>query len=41
LTGIPQAIECAEIRWVSVDELDNFDFPEANVEIIAALKKGG
>ncbi|NET70840.1 MAG: 8-oxo-dGTP diphosphatase MutT [Sphaerospermopsis sp. SIO1G2] len=38
LDGIPQAIECAEIRWVSLDELDNFGFPEANVEIIAALR---
>ncbi|WP_353930301.1 8-oxo-dGTP diphosphatase MutT [Okeanomitos corallinicola TIOX110] len=38
LDGVPQAIECAEIRWVSLDELDDFDFPEANVEIIAALR---
>jgi 8-oxo-dGTP diphosphatase len=40
LAGIPQAIECAEVRWVGLDELDNFDFPEANVEIIDALRKG-
>ena len=40
LAGIPQAIECDEIRWVSLDELDNFTFPEANGEIIAALRKG-
>ncbi|MFM6155400.1 MAG: 8-oxo-dGTP diphosphatase MutT [Sphaerospermopsis kisseleviana] len=39
LSGIPQAIECAEVRWVGLDELDNFDFPEANGEIIAALRK--
>ncbi|MBC5794423.1 8-oxo-dGTP diphosphatase MutT [Sphaerospermopsis sp. LEGE 00249] len=39
LLGIPQAIECAEVRWVGLDELDNFDFPEANGEIIAALRK--
>ncbi|MBD2666875.1 mutator MutT protein [Richelia sinica FACHB-800] len=39
LAGVPQAIECAEVRWVNLDELDNFTFPEANVEIIAALKK--
>ncbi|MBD2293837.1 8-oxo-dGTP diphosphatase MutT [Anabaena sphaerica FACHB-251] len=39
LVGIPQAIECAEIRWVSLNELDDFTFPEANMEIIAALKK--
>ena len=39
LAGVPQAIECDEIRWVSLDELDNFTFPEANGEIIAALRK--
>lgn len=39
LEGIPQAIECAKVRWVSLDDLDNFDFPEANGEIIAALRK--
>ncbi len=40
LAGVPQAIECDEIRWVSLDELDEFTFPEANGEIIAALRKG-
>ena len=39
LAGVPQAIECDEIRWVSLDELDNFNFPEANGEIITALRK--
>jgi len=39
LAGVPQAIECDEIRWVSLDELDNFNFPEANEEIITALRK--
>ena len=39
LAGVPKAIECDEIRWVSLDELDNFTFPEANGEIIAALRK--
>lgn len=39
LAGVPQAIECDEIRWVSLDELDNFTFPEANGEIITALRK--
>ncbi|AFZ58130.1 8-oxo-dGTP diphosphatase MutT [Anabaena cylindrica FACHB-243] len=36
--GIPQAIECAEIRWVDLNELDQFTFPEANIEIITALQ---
>lgn len=38
LLGVPQAIECDEIRWVNLNELDQFTFPEANVEIIAALR---
>ncbi|WP_016950678.1 8-oxo-dGTP diphosphatase MutT [Anabaena sp. PCC 7108] len=39
LSGVPQAIECDEIRWVKWDELDEFTFPEANLEIIEALRK--
>ncbi len=38
LSGIPQPLECDEIRAVSLDELEEFDFPEANQKIIAALK---
>ncbi len=36
--GIPQPLECAEIRWVKVDELNNFEFPSANKAIISALE---
>jgi A/G-specific adenine glycosylase len=39
LTGIPQAIESDEIRWVSLDEIDQFAFPKANTQIIAALRQ--
>ncbi len=39
LTGIPQPLECAEIRWVNLADLDQFTFPEANFQIIAALKE--
>ncbi|PAX53116.1 8-oxo-dGTP diphosphatase MutT [Brunnivagina elsteri] len=39
LAGVPQPIECDEVRWVSLDELETFDFPEANTQIIAALKQ--
>lgn len=38
LGGVPQPIECEEIRWVSLDELDQYAFPEANTQIIAALR---
>ncbi len=40
LSGIPQPIECDEIRWVNLDELDQFNFPQANSQIIAALRRG-
>lgn len=37
LSGDPQPIECDEIRWVSLDQLDQFPFPKANSVIIATL----
>ncbi|MDF5731037.1 MAG: 8-oxo-dGTP diphosphatase MutT [Rhizonema sp. PD38] len=39
LSGIPQPLECDEIRIVSLDEIEQFTFPEANKKIIAALKE--
>lgn len=41
LTGVPKPIECEEIRWVGLDELEQFAFPQANFQIIAALKEMG
>jgi A/G-specific adenine glycosylase len=38
LSGTPQAIECDEVRWVSVAELEQFPFPKANVDIIKAIQ---
>lgn len=38
ISGEPQAIECDEIRWVTVDELPQFPFPKANLKIIEALQ---
>jgi A/G-specific adenine glycosylase len=37
LGGDPQPLSCDEILWVKVAELDNYQFPAANAEIIAAL----
>ncbi len=37
--GIPQPIECEQLRWVKPEELNNFTFPEANIEIIAAIQQ--
>ncbi|NEQ40965.1 MAG: 8-oxo-dGTP diphosphatase MutT [Okeania sp. SIO3I5] len=39
LCGIVKAIECDEFRWVTLDEIDRFTFPQANEQIITALKK--
>jgi mutator protein MutT len=38
LTGYPMAIECDEVRWVTLDELNQYPFPKANEKIIAALR---
>lgn len=39
LRGQPQPIECDEVRWVSLDEIDQYPFPKANLQIIAALRQ--
>jgi len=39
LSGEPQPLECDEVRWVSLDEIDQFPFPKANIQIIAALRE--
>ena len=36
--GTPQAIECEEVRWVTLSVIDQFPFPKANSQIIEALK---
>ncbi len=36
--GEPQLLEHSEIRYISVDEIDRFDFCPADVEILAKLK---
>lgn len=39
VSGEPQPIACDEIRWVSLAELDDYPFPKANIQIIAALRQ--
>ncbi|MBD2005846.1 MULTISPECIES: 8-oxo-dGTP diphosphatase MutT [Cyanophyceae] len=39
LKGIPQPIESEEVRWVTLDQLDQYPFPAANIQIINALRK--
>jgi A/G-specific adenine glycosylase len=41
LSGEPQPIECDEVKWVSLGELDQYPFPTANQKIIAALQEHG
>jgi A/G-specific adenine glycosylase len=38
VSGEPQPIECDEVKWVTVDELDQYPFPKANIQIIEALR---
>lgn len=37
--GVPQPLECDQVRWVSLAEIDQYPFPQANVKIIAALRQ--
>ena len=39
IQGIPQPLESDEIRWVNLKQLEQFNFPAANVQIIAALQQ--
>lgn len=39
VAGEPQPLECDEIRWVTLEEIDQFAFPVANVKIIEALRR--
>ena len=38
IQGEPQLLEHSEIRWITPDEIDSFDFCPADVEILAKLK---
>lgn len=36
--GIPQKLEHNDIRWITVDEIDEYDFCPADEEILTRLK---
>ncbi|XTZ10228.1 MAG: 8-oxo-dGTP diphosphatase MutT [cyanobacterium endosymbiont of Rhopalodia yunnanensis] len=38
LTGEPKPIRCEKICWVTLDEMSNFSFPNANTKIIKLLQ---
>lgn len=37
--GIPQKLEHNDIRWITVDEIDHYDFCPADTEILLHLKQ--
>ena len=37
--GVPQKLEHHDIRWMTVEEIDDFPFCPADVEILARLKE--
>ena len=39
ISGEPQPLECDEIRWVTMDSIEAYPFPKANIHIIEALKE--
>jgi A/G-specific adenine glycosylase len=41
VNGEPQAIECADWAWATLDELDQYAFPVTDQKIIAMLQNGG
>ena len=36
--GEPQCLECDDLRWVTLDNLDAFAFPVADQKVIASLR---
>ncbi|MGI6183080.1 MAG: (deoxy)nucleoside triphosphate pyrophosphohydrolase [Candidatus Fimadaptatus sp.] len=39
--GMPQKLEHNDIRWITVDEIDEFDFCPADTEILARIRNAG
>lgn len=39
LSGQPQPLECDEVRWIDLAEIDDYPFPQGNVKIIQALQQ--
>ena len=38
ISGEPQTIGCAAVRWVSKSELDHFEFPAADARLLEKLR---
>ena len=39
--GQPQLLEHVDIRWITVEEIDSYDFCPADADILLRLKQGG
>jgi mutator protein MutT len=37
-SGVPSAIECADLEWITADQLDQFVFPPADTGLLGELK---
>lgn len=41
LSGEPRPIECQEVRWVNAVEMERYEFPQANSQIVSILQTRG
>jgi mutator protein MutT len=41
LSGEPEKLEVADLRWVTLGELMNYQFPEADLPLLRQLQAGG
>ncbi len=39
--GVPQSLQCRDWRWVTAAELGDYDFSEADVPVVARLRREG
>ncbi|MGB3295011.1 MAG: A/G-specific adenine glycosylase [Phormidesmis sp.] len=39
LSGDPKPLESDEVKWVTLDEIDQYPFPKANAQIIEAMRR--
>ena len=41
VSGKPQPIECEEILWIEPSEIDRYQFPPANIQIVNLIQQRG
>lgn len=39
LSGQPECIECNDFRWITVDDMKNYDFAPADLSVVEKLSK--